>query len=327
MKIRSSRSYTGFLLFMTAGVTASGIALLHTVAARWDVLMASLHGTTPTCGCAAAFFSPVDPWHTIIFFAIGGIFLFLFIWMIVVTFSMLIAARRHRRFVQQQTMGHRILHGYDVALLDSVVPLVFCEGFLQRRIIVSRGALILFPAEELRAVLQHEHAHAYYFHPVQLWFLQWFARVFFLIPGLHEWVSYVRLQIECEADDAAGDQHALQSAVLRLAHEQQQGGGVLPTTVAALNVTEARIDRFLGCSPVLSVLRRRLIIMLASITAIIGLAWGARAASIAEIPVFPPSGEHCEEIAMTVFDGHEIWQTSFCSAVMSNPIPTELPAF
>jgi Zn-dependent protease with chaperone function len=74
--------------------------------------------------------------------------------------------------------------GGRVALLDAPERFSFAHGFLTPRVVVSRGLVGGVSAEELRAILEHEHYHVRNLDPLKVVLVQALSAAFFFLPAL-----------------------------------------------------------------------------------------------------------------------------------------------
>jgi Zn-dependent protease with chaperone function len=101
--------------------------------------------------------------------------------------------------------------------LESRDCAVFCAGAIRPVLVVSRGALDLLDAEELRAALAHEVAHLRRRDPALSWLLMAARGVLFFNPVAQVIARALARGAEWSADErAGGDRLALASAVVKL---------------------------------------------------------------------------------------------------------------
>jgi Zn-dependent protease with chaperone function len=74
--------------------------------------------------------------------------------------------------------------GGRVLLLDAPECFSFAYGFLTPRVVVSWGLLEGVSAEELRAILEHEHYHVRNLDPLKVVLVQALSAAFFFLPAL-----------------------------------------------------------------------------------------------------------------------------------------------
>ncbi len=91
----------------------------------------------------------------------------------------------------------------QLRVLDHPTPTAYCVPGLRRRVVVTRGALDLLPADEVRAVIAHERAHLAARHDLVA---EFFTVVHEAVPGFvrsPEALGEVNLLIEVLADRSA----------------------------------------------------------------------------------------------------------------------------
>ncbi len=74
--------------------------------------------------------------------------------------------------------------GGRVVLLDAPERFSFAYGILTPRVVVSRGLLKGVSADELRAILEHEHYHVCNLDPLKVMLVQALSATFFFLPAL-----------------------------------------------------------------------------------------------------------------------------------------------
>lgn len=171
-----------------------------------------------------------------------------------------------------------------VEFLDRDAPVLFCTGVRRHAIVVSRGALRLLDADELRAALAHELAHLARHDPAASWgvmaarALMWFNPAFQVLSRAlardAEWLADERAAATC------GDRLALASGLIKL-HRASGGAGIRRTLpfaaalaeplarVRSLDV-EVRCRRLLDGAPApLPFLKARVAIAAASLTVVL----------------------------------------------------------
>jgi Zn-dependent protease with chaperone function len=74
--------------------------------------------------------------------------------------------------------------GGRVVLLDAPERFSFAYGVLTPRVVVSRGLLEGVSADELRAILEHEHYHVCNLDPLKVVLVQALSATFFFLPAL-----------------------------------------------------------------------------------------------------------------------------------------------
>jgi Zn-dependent protease with chaperone function len=174
-----------------------------------------------------------------------------------------------------------------LVFLDKDAPVLFCTGVRRHTIVVSRGAVRLLDAEELRAALAHELAHLARQDPGASWALMaarglmWFNPAFQVLSRAlardAEWLADERAAAAC------GDRLALASGLIKLhrATALTGAGGVRRTLplagalaeplarVRSLDV-EVRCRRLLDGAPAeLPFLRARVAVAAASLVVLL----------------------------------------------------------
>jgi Zn-dependent protease with chaperone function len=164
-------------------------------------------------------------------------------------------------------------------------PVLVCTGVRRHTIVVSRGAVRLLDADELRAALAHELAHLARHDPAASWgvmaarALMWFNPAFQVLSRAiardAEWLADERAAAAC------GDRLALASGLIKL-HRATAGvvsvrrtlpfAGALAEPLARVRSldVEVRCRRLLdGPPPELPFLRARVVMAAASLTAML----------------------------------------------------------
>jgi Zn-dependent protease with chaperone function len=101
--------------------------------------------------------------------------------------------------------------------IEARAPVLFCSGVRATELVVSRGALGLLDARELRAALAHELAHLLRRDPALSWALMGVRAVLFFNPVAQVVARALARDAEWRADEEAGaDRLDLASAVLKL---------------------------------------------------------------------------------------------------------------
>ncbi|HET9599327.1 MAG TPA: M56 family metallopeptidase, partial [Anaeromyxobacteraceae bacterium] len=120
------------------------------------------------------------------------------------------------RAVAEVASAHRVLPP-GLHYVDAAAPALFCAGVTSPVVVVSRGALQLLDAEELRAALGHELAHLDRSDPALSWTLMGVRAVLFFNPVVQVVARAVTRDAEWRADECAGEGRlALASAILKL---------------------------------------------------------------------------------------------------------------
>ena len=171
-----------------------------------------------------------------------------------------------------------------LAFLDREAPLLFCAGVRRPRIFLSRGAVELLDAEELRAALAHEAAHLERSDPERSWVVMGLRALMCLNPTFQVQARVLARDAERRADERGvelgADRLALASALIKL-HRATGGGASRRTLVfggalagplrkARSRDVEQRARALLSPAPVrLPFTRTRLALAGASLTAVL----------------------------------------------------------
>jgi Zn-dependent protease with chaperone function len=107
-----------------------------------------------------------------------------------------------------------------LVFLEEGPPLLYCTGAVRPAVVVSRAAIDLLDAAELRCALAHELAHLERRDPAVSWLLMGARAVNWFNPGLQVLVRALARDAERGADEraaaATGDRLALASGLLKL---------------------------------------------------------------------------------------------------------------
>jgi len=140
-----------------------------------------------------------------------------------------------------------------VRVVDGLPNPAFTLGWLRPRIYVARGVAARLRADELRALLAHEGAHAARRDPLRLSLLRFLALTLFWLPALRRLADDVADEAEIQADDRAAREEplALASAILALASWGTPGGPWAEAVGFAqrADLLERRIRRLAGEAP------------------------------------------------------------------------------
>jgi len=133
------------------------------------------------------------------------------------------------------------LAGFQVRIVGDDRPLAFCAGLLRPRVHLSSGLVAALGAAELRALLEHEAAHARRRDPLRRLTRELLAASLFFLPVLRQLAARRAALAELRADAAAvaacgGDAAPLARALL--AYERAGGG--------ALAIDPERVDGLTG---------------------------------------------------------------------------------
>jgi Zn-dependent protease with chaperone function len=133
--------------------------------------------------------------------------------------------------------------GERCRVIESAAAAAFCAGHLRPRIYLSRGALKLLDAEELRAVVAHERHHARRRDPLRLLVARALAAALPFVPLLQRIGERYEEVGELAADEAAvrnlERRGPLASALLKL-------GEVEPSAGRAVAIAPERVDHLTG---------------------------------------------------------------------------------
>ncbi len=169
-------------------------------------------------------------------------------------------ARRYKREGRSDREGNSL----PVTVMNSDTPVLALAGLIRPRVIVSRGVLQTLSREELKAALQHEHAHRKSQDNLK-------RLVLFLAPEIFPFSrAFTRLNrrwarlIEWAADDeaTAGDSRRSLSLAAALVHMARMGATPAASPLASSFLgndrdLSARVDRLLGLAPIHGNLPRR----------------------------------------------------------------------
>ncbi|MGW3565507.1 M56 family metallopeptidase [Streptomyces sp. NPDC000941] len=118
------------------------------------------------------------------------------------------ARRVQRRHLDMLTLVGRPAPEYGATIVDHDTPSVYCLPGRSRRIVVTRGALDVLSAEQLRAVLEHERAHIAGRHHLFHAAAEAFERAFPGLPLARHAREQTALLLEMIADDRALRSHS-----------------------------------------------------------------------------------------------------------------------
>jgi Zn-dependent protease with chaperone function len=132
-----------------------------------------------------------------------------------------------------------------VLFLSRDVPILFATGVRRSEIVISRGALALLDAAELRAALAHELAHIARRDPAKSWVLLAVRGLMFFNPAFQVVARATLRDAEWRADEHAarvtGDRVALASALLKLF--RSSSGSAVRRTLPFAPVLSEPFDR------------------------------------------------------------------------------------
>ncbi len=171
----------------------------------------------------------------------------------------------------------RRLRPPGIRFVEGPAPVLFCAGVRAPALVVSRGALALLDADELRSALSHELAHLTRHDPATSWIMMCVRAVLFFNPVAQVVARALARDAEWRADEGAGgDRLALASAVLKLyrtgVRRRPAAGRTLPFAAVLgeplrrvrSHDVEARCRRLLEPAPPARLPLRRLRVALAA---------------------------------------------------------------
>lgn len=136
--------------------------------------------------------------------------------------------------------------GPPIQFLDRDAPVLFCTGIRRHTIVVSRGAMRLLDAEELRAALAHELAHLASHDPAASWLVMAARAVMAFNPAFQVVSRAIARDAEARADEraalACGDRLALASGLLKL-HRATAGRSPVRRTLPLASALAEPLDR------------------------------------------------------------------------------------
>jgi hypothetical protein len=159
--------------------------------------------------------------------------------------SVLKQALASRRYLAALPLGAEgvEIDGQRCRVVDSASPTAFCGGYLTPSIYLSRGALELLDANELRAVVAHERHHARRRDPLRLLVARALAAALFFIPLLRRMAERYEAIGELAADEAAvrdlERRGPLASALLKFGEGELDSAPVVA-------IAPERIDHLMG---------------------------------------------------------------------------------
>jgi Zn-dependent protease with chaperone function len=219
------------LIAMVAAVTATAESIHRRTVGAHRLTVDGLTVTYPALNAAAA-----------VLLALALLGAFVLITAVRETWHQL---RASRHFLRRLPIVGPLPDRPEVHVVDDPAPEAFCAGFLRPRVYVSRGALELLNANELSAVLEHEHHHRRMRDPLRLASARVLSRALFFLPVLHPLHhSYADLA-EVHADRAAlqadaNGRSALAAALLAFDATAPPG---------ASGISPHRVDSLLGTPP------------------------------------------------------------------------------
>lgn len=116
--------------------------------------------------------------------------------------------RTQRRHLDMLTVVGRSAPQYGATIVDHDTPAAYCLPGRPRRVVVTRGALEVLSAEQLRAVLEHERGHIAGRHHLIHAATEAFAHSFPWLPLAGHARNQTALLLEMLADDRALRSHS-----------------------------------------------------------------------------------------------------------------------
>jgi bla regulator protein blaR1 len=212
------------LIAMAAAVTATAESIHRRTVGAHRVSIDGLTVTYPALNAAAA---------VLLVLALLGAFVL--VTAIRETWHQL---RASRQFLRQLPVMGRLPGRPEAHLVDDPAPEAFCAGFLRPRVYVSRGALELLTANQLCAVVEHEHHHRQMRDPLRLAS----ARVLpVLLPLHHGYADLAEVHADRAALHAAADGRSALAAALLVFDASAPPG--------ASGISPQRVDSLLGTPP------------------------------------------------------------------------------
>jgi Zn-dependent protease with chaperone function len=260
----SGRVYRLQLALGAAGLAASALVLAAAVSAvhiepeaAHRLAVAGLAVTYPAINVAAALLLALA--------ALGGAVL------LVTARAAWRQLRAHRRLVRTLPVIGPLPGHPTVAVIDVAAPLAFCAGWLRPRVYVSIEILARLSEREVRAVLAHEQHHEALRDPLRLAVSHVLCQALFFLPVLRLLHDRYADVAELTADAAALD--AIDGAAAPLAAAML----AVATTGAGqvVGISPARVDSLLGQPSAWRLPRLLLIAALATLGALVALAWRA----------------------------------------------------
>jgi beta-lactamase regulating signal transducer with metallopeptidase domain len=193
------------------------------------------------------------------------------------TRALLLSARQARRY-KREGRSDREGNPLPVTIMNSDTPVLALAGLIRPRVIVSRGVLQTLSREELKAALEHEHAHRKSQDNLK-------RLVLFLAPEIFPFSrGFTRLNrcwarlVEWAADDeaTAGDSRRSLSLAAALVHMARMGAAPTVSPLASSFIGNdqdlaIRVDRLLGLAPIRENLPRRARALLGMAVALIAV--------------------------------------------------------
>ncbi len=120
------------------------------------------------------------------------------------------------------------LSGMDKARIveiENCESTVFCFGFLNPKICISRALIDILEKDELKAVLAHEAQHMTAYEPLKVFIVKYFRSVFFFLPGIKtsvkKYITFSELAADEQAGGSAAAKSGLASAILKISGQEE----------------------------------------------------------------------------------------------------------
>lgn len=109
--------------------------------------------------------------------------------------------------------------------IDNPHPAVFCFGFWQPKICISRALINMLDKNELKAVLIHEVQHMISYEPFKVFIVKYFHNIFFFLPGLKisakKYMTFSELAADEKASGNSAERSCLASAILKISEQEE----------------------------------------------------------------------------------------------------------
>ncbi len=155
-------------------------------------------------------------------------------------------------------------------------------GWLQPRVVVTRGLVQSMSAGELLAVLEHERYHALNLDPLKVVVARTLASAFFFIPTLADLRTRYVTARELEADRRALEVHgrrSLAGALYKVVSQPERGDLSAAAAIGGPEALEARVAQLeSGRAPAIAWLSGRAIV--GTVLGVGGVAWSLAAADL-----------------------------------------------
>lgn len=254
-----------YTLFIGVALTVTSIIVLaiQTIPYTKVVIQQWYGSIVATCECSGATLLTQQPWFSA--FALVSVITagLVMSWLV---YRFVYAYMQTRRFQNRLTIHHvdgkpsvTYCYGVPIYQIYGTTPLAVTIGFRSPAVYISRELKHILDPWEYWAVIKHELNHALYRDPLHRFLLHMLRPVLRIIPKLLH--SIIALQ-ELAADEAAQDDKALRSALLKLYDYETSQSSHQPQSLSSsssnhdtvygasyFSVTEVRIDRLLGQIP------------------------------------------------------------------------------